>query len=349
LPAVRHILRRAAFALAVVVVLLQQPAAAQSFAFSILERYFEQLRQHAGIPGMSAVVVYDRDIAWRHGFGYSQLETFIAARDDTPYLIGDLTQTFASVLLLQCVERGTLRLDNPTAFDGPIGNVLAHVSSPFGNDFRYDPARFARLTPIVDGCGAESARLRVARDVFDKLTMRDSVPGRDLQDVTSIARPAFTPSQLEQYEDALARLAMPYQVDRRGRATRSPLPASRLDASDGLVASAQDLGKYIAELRDGGILLRQDTIDAMWSNRTASGAARPTGLGWFVQQYNGERLVWHFGLIPDAYSSLILSIPSKKLTLILLANSDGLSASFDLPQGDVTRSVFALAFLRLFL
>ena len=331
------------------VVFVQQPISGQSFAFSILERYFEQLRQQGGIPGMSAVVVYDGNIAWRQGFGYSDLDQFLPARDDTPYLIGDLTQTFASLMLMQCVERGTLRLDHPTAADGPVGNVLAHVNSPFGTDFRYDPLRFARLTPIVDGCASESARLRVARDVFEPLAMKDSVPGRDLQDKTSNARPSFTEAELQQYETTLARLAVPYQVDRRGRATRSELPAKRLDASIGLVSSAQDLGKYIAALRDDGLLLRQDTVETMWSNRTASGGTRPTGLGWFVQHYNGERLVWHFGYIPDAYSSLIVNIPSKKLTLVLLANSDGLSAPFDLPQGDVTRSVFALAFLRLFL
>jgi hypothetical protein len=87
----------------------------------------------------------------------------------------------------------------------------------------------------------------------------------------------------------------------------------------------------------------------MWSNVSTTGAVRPTGLGWFVQPYNGERLVWHFGYEPDAYSSLILKIPSKRLTLILLANSDGLSAPFDLSRGDVTSSLFALTFLRLFL
>ena len=36
------------------------------------------------------------------------------------------------------------------------------------------------------------------------------------------------------------------------------------------------------------------------------------------------------------------------LTLILLANSDGLSAPFPLQEGDVNASLFARAFLRLF-
>ena len=71
------------------------------------------------------------------------------------------------------------------------------------------------------------------------------------------------------------------------------------------------------------------------------------GLGWFVQYFRGERVVWHFGYVPNAYSSLILKLPDRKLTFILLANSDGLSAPFQLQAGDVTRSVFAALFLRL--
>jgi hypothetical protein len=74
----------------------------------------------------------------------------------------------------------------------------------------------------------------------------------------------------------------------------------------------------------------------------------PTGLGWFVQNYNGQRLYWQFGNIPGAYSSLILKVPARHVTLILLANSDGLSTPFPLQDGDVTSSLFAKTFLKLF-
>ena len=73
----------------------------------------------------------------------------------------------------------------------------------------------------------------------------------------------------------------------------------------------------------------------------------PTGLGWFVQSYRGEKVVWHFGVVPNAYSSLVIKLPARKLTYILLANSDRLSSPFKLESGDVTDSVFATVFLRL--
>ena len=46
---------------------------------------------------------------------------------------------------------------------------------------------------------------------------------------------------------------------------------------------------------------------------------------------------------------MIIKLPNRRVTLILLANSDGLAATADLASGDVTKSVFGTLFLRLFL
>ena len=41
-------------------------------------------------------------------------------------------------------------------------------------------------------------------------------------------------------------------------------------------------------------------------------------------------------------------MPEEELTLLLLANSDGASAPFDLGAGNVLKSPFAVAFITLF-
>ena len=52
---------------------------------------------------------------------------------------------------------------------------------------------------------------------------------------------------------------------------------------------------------DDAGLLPADLLSVAWSNvTTSSGAPLPSGLGWFVQNYNGERLVWHFGVTSGA-------------------------------------------------
>ncbi len=80
----------------------------------------------------------------------------------------------------------------------------------------------------------------------------------------------------------------------------------------------------------------------------ANGQPLPHGLGWFVQSYNGETIVWQFGVSQGASSSLIVTVPGRGLTLVLLANSDGLSSPFSLANGDLTASPFGRLFLGLF-
>jgi CubicO group peptidase (beta-lactamase class C family) len=109
----------------------------------------------------------------------------------------------------------------------------------------------------------------------------------------------------------------------------------------------RDLAKFDRSL-DAFELIAEETLEAAWTPAgERGGVTSPMGLGWFVQTYKGERLVWHFGYIQNGYSSLILKVPARKLTFILLANGDGLSAPFQLQSGDVTRSLFATLFLRL--
>jgi CubicO group peptidase (beta-lactamase class C family) len=325
---------------------------AQNLPFLLFERYLEPLRISAGIPGLSAVIVQDGSILWERGLGYRDLEANLDATPSTPYPLGNLTQAFTAALLLHCTERGELQLGDPIsqwapAFDpptAPLRQLLSHTTT--ANGFRYDPSRFALLAHPVETCFDAPFRKVVAREVFDRFAMTSAVPGPDIGVVPPELRQLFDESAMARYASLLAQMAVPYRVDRRGRATRSEAPASGVDGANGLIASARDLAKFDGALT---VHLRPDTLESAWTNVTHNGRATPAGLGWFVQTYNGERVVWHFGNVPDAYSSLMLKVPARHLTLILLANSDGLSAPFSLDEGDVTSSLFARTFLRLFL
>ncbi len=82
----------------------------------------------------------------------------------------------------------------------------------------------------------------------------------------------------------------------------------------------------------------------MW---TPAGATIPYGLGWFVTDLLGERVVWHTGLWEGAYSALYVKVPALRATLILLANSDGLRWESRLDEAALERSPFVRAFLDL--
>ena len=80
--------------------------------------------------------------------------------------------------------------------------------------------------------------------------------------------------------------------------------------------------------------------------QSPTGERFPYGLGWFVRELRGRTpMPWHYGYYTDASSALLLKVPDRHLTLILLASSDRASSPFGLGSGDPARSPFVTAFL----
>src|SRR5215210_4717748 len=323
----------------------------------VLDTYLEALRQQAGIPGMSAALVREGSIVWERGFGFANVTTRVRATPDTPFLVANLSETVAATLLLQCVEQKRIDLDTPVRrYDVALPEesatarqILSHTAADGpGETFLYSPDRFVHLTELMEWCAPQPYRKSVAHRILNRLAMRDSVPGTDLQDPQlPLPEGLFAPEDLENYRRVLERLAVAYKVDSRGRPERLLLPPAPVTAAGGLVSTVRDLAKFDTAL-DQMVLLEEDTLNAAWRPALdRRGAQAPTGLGWFVQTHRNKRVVWHFGYVPNAYSSLVMKLPEYNLTLILLANSDGLSAPFQLGAGDVTKSLFASLFLRL--
>jgi CubicO group peptidase (beta-lactamase class C family) len=351
--------RRLAIVIGVVIAIAvsQQPSSAQSpnLTFPLFERLLESFRVEAGIPGFSAVIVQNRSIVWERGFGRQDVEGAVAAQPETPYPIGTLTQAIGSTLVLRkCFDQSYAELTDKVVRWWPqypeplttIGQLLSHTA-PNGT-FQYNPVRFSALTSVVEECADQSYSQQLAQEVFDRLAMLTSVPGQALANPTPEDRELFEPSRLAQYAAVLSRVAVPYRVVSR-RATRNTDTLSRqLNAATGIVTSARDLAQFDIALDTPNLLLAPETRILAFTQVFSGGTGLPTSLGWFAQNYNNVAIFWQFGLVENAYSSLILKVPSRGLTFILLANSDGLTAPFALEAGDVTTSIFARTFLRTF-
>ncbi len=63
-------------------------------------------------------------------------------------------------------------------------------------------------------------------------------------------------------------------------------------------------------------------------------------LGWFTQEYAGERILWAYG--PRV---LLMKLPNKKQALIVSANSNALTEAARLQDGNIARSTVVLAWL----
>ncbi len=318
----------------------------------------EALRQQYHIPGMSVAVVKGQDIIFARGFGLADVENGIPATEHTPYRIASLTKPMAAVLLLQLVDEGQLALDAPLAayypgyasecqrlgrafatpylcdqYDITIRHHLTHTAQGTpGEAFVYNGDLYALLSGAVEQAAGQSFEQALAERITGPLEM------------TSTAT-----SQHSASPEILDHLARPYRTDAAGNAVLSNYPGEYTSAAAGVISTVLDLARFSIAL-DQDVLLSAETRAAMFTPATtASGEVLPYGLGWFVQEVEGTRLVWHYGWWPGATSALLLKVPEQELTFILLADGDGASAPFDLAQsGDVLRSPFAALFLDMF-
>lgn len=347
-----HSVRRLGILVGVLVsvVVGEQPSFAQAPVYEFFERTLESLRREADIPAMSAAIVQDGALVWSHGFGRQDLEGNIAATPNTPYAIGALAQTLGSTLLLRkCVDQSYLEVTDKVVRWTPeypddstrVNEILSH-SAPDGT-YRYAPLRMSALTGVVEECAHRKYPQLLAQELFELLGMNNSVPGHTLGTPTSEDAAMFDPARLARYADILRQIAIPYRLINRRPVRNTDVTPARIDFAQGVVSTVIDLAQFDLGY-DRGFLDPATRVNAL-SQASAGGK---TGLGWFVQAYNNEPIAWQFGVIEGAYSSLIVKVPNRRLTLILLANSDGLSAPFALEAGDVTTSIFARTFLRNF-
>jgi CubicO group peptidase (beta-lactamase class C family) len=346
--------RSVIFVLATVAISAVSPVSAQTpLTYSLFRSYLESYREQYGIPGLSVAVLQRGIIDWEQGLGKQDLEASISATPDTPYYIGNLSQIFGSALVLRkCYDQSTLELTDRVVRwlpgypnqDTTVGQLLSHQT--INGTFAYDPARFANLTGVVEECADLSYRHVLAGEIFDRFVMSRSVPGRQLEGVALPGLASFASDTLARYDAVLGQMARNYRLV-SGRPVRVTAPAVAVDASTGVVSTVRDLANFDRALRDG-TLLSSEARAAAWTQSVGSTGPMQTGLGWFVQNYNGEPLIWQFDSTKDAASSMVIKLPARDITLILLANSDGLTAPFGLAAGDATASPFVRLFLRFF-
>jgi CubicO group peptidase (beta-lactamase class C family) len=309
------------------------------------ESRLEGLRLDYGIPGMSAALVLG-DSVWSRGFGLADIEKGDLATPETVYHLCSLTKPFAAVVLLQLVEEGKLDLDAPAARFGidlesegviRVRHLLTHTSQGVpGTEFHYSGNRFGKLDRVVEGAGRRTFAEEVAGRILDPLGLADTAPNPN--DPESSRKAGRDPAVFA------ARLARGYASDGK---TPVEYPKHFVTAA-GLVSTAGNMAKFSRALDDGR-LLREETREMAFSPALdPDGRPLPYGLGWFVQDRNGVRMLWHYGWWVGS-SSLIIKVPERRLTFVLLANSDMLSRKFDLGQDeDVLRSPFAREFVAAF-
>lgn len=314
-----------------------QPSAVSLADTTVFAQELEALRQRYHIPSLSVGLVQQGKLVWYKGLGYADVEHQRPPTPHTVYHVASLTKTFAAIVLLQLVEAGKINLDDPvTKYQIHLGarwendpritlkHLLTHTAqgNTFngfrpGYSFGYNGDYFAQLLKPMEQESNESFGSLLLHQVLRPLNLAHTAP--NLADTIHFALTGYD-------RTAYGRLvAKPYDFQ-KGKLVTVSYPAY-FGPSAGLMSCVSDLASYSLAL-DQQQLLSPATWQTVFTPfRSHKGKALPYGFGWFIQSYRGLSLRWHTGWWVGS-SSLLLKVPEKDLTLIILANSQDLSRPF---------------------
>ena len=343
-----------------------KPPSVSSAQLVGFEAKLDSLRNTYRIPGLSVAIVQHDSIIYQSGLGYANVESKLPATPMTTYRIASLTKPIASTILLKLEQEGRLSIQDSIKkiipgyedyyrevrdyvlanqpeyaamiqdFDFERNNItiwhhLTHTAENVpGDAFKYNGFLFGALSRVMELKLGKPFHEIVENEVLEPCNMQYSAS-----------------SQSQASPKTLQLLAQPYEylVD-EDRFIPSDYPDPDVNAASGIVSNVIDLAKFDKAI-DEHLLVNSETQEAAWTNQVDNaGESIPYGLGWYVQQRNGKRVVWHYGWHPEAFSGLYLKAPEAGLTLFLLANGENLSAPFI--ESGYDRDVFASPFARLF-
>ena len=315
-------------------------SAAQITAFA---RQLDSLRTELRIPGLAAALFRGDSLVWAEGFGYGNLEAREKTTPQTTFRIASLTKTLTSTLVMQLVEAGKLDLDAPISRFGldlghpgiAVKHLLTHTAQGEpGTHFQYNGYLFGRLGPVVEKAAGQPFYQLLFEQILLPLRMTSTAPDVPLYDYFTYGN--ARPEAAAHFTQAFSRLARPYALTDSG-AVAPGRYNNEFGAFGGLVSSVGDVGKYALAV-DRHQFVSAATQERIFTpNRTKNGEPTPYGLGWFTQTYQGTSWVWHFGQA-SCESALLVKVPARRLTLVVLANTDKLSQPFPLGDGDLLAS-----------
>jgi CubicO group peptidase (beta-lactamase class C family) len=336
------------------------------------DSFVREYRLENSVLSMSYAIVKDGKIITSQGIGWQDHDAEEETTKDTSYLVASITKTFTAATLLGMDAEGLIDLDDDftklSDWDSRCewlstrGNIFGggkplddgytppridcsksltlrqvlqmRVLGEPGSNFLYNPIVYGRLSNWIEEQTGLPFDIWVRRFVIDKAGLDDIAAGwRDPRG-----------------GNALRLLAPPFRhaPEQDDNLDPSALPNPEMNGSSGIIASAHSLAQYSIALDEGRILdpaLREE----MWTPPgEGDGSGANYAYGWWVQDWNGKKLVWHGGWWPDAYAGFLLKVPEDGLTLVTLGNTDGLHWGNRLHVAEIEKSPLARKFLELF-
>lgn len=321
------------------------------------ETYVETTRQRFGIPGAAVVVVQGNQVVFAKGFGVRELGQPDPVTPETVFAVGSTTKAMTSMLMATLVDDGLLAWDRPvvdiwpdfklsdpevtprvqvrhllnmssgvprvdlpwsgaglTAEQTMISLAELPLKTPLGLWYHYNNQMVATGGYVgALAAGGQYGHLQQAytdllqKRIFDPIGMASAT--------TSIETAQANPNHAIPHDFTLAGEVLPthYHAD-PGITPAGGVNASALDMARFVMT---ELGQGVAP--DGARVVSAQNLAETWFPQVQVTKTLSYGMGWFIEDYKGVRMIWHDGDVLG-FKGLIGFMPEANVGFVILTN-----------------------------
>ena len=353
-----------------------------SFIKDSIDVYVNRAMTNWRIPGVAVCIIKDNRIVLMKGYGVKELGIPEKVDENTLFMIGSNTKAFTATAMAMLQEQKKLSLDDKVSKYLPwfklenkeagdqviIRDLLCHrlgfktfqgdftfynsnltreqvigklaqikAAYPFRTKWGYTNAAFLTAGEIIPKADGKSWEAFIKDNIFAPLGM-----------INTLALTADMPKSFNR--------TVPHTlIDER----LSAVPYAQLDnlaPAGSISSSVNDMSKWVmALLNDGKVgprqVIPQAAIAATRQPQDYVGSIRHLngetnyelyGLGWFLQDYAGHRIVMHDGGVTGYVSSVTL-VPQDHLGIVILTNTDA-NSFYDALRWEIMDAYFKLPY-----
>jgi len=278
------------------------------------------------LPGAAVVVLRGGEVVHSKAYGLADIERGIPNTTRTPLRLASVTKSFTALAVLQLVEDGRLRLDDPLerhlpGWTGGERITIRHLLTHTAGMPDFVSLEAARTMPRDAAPGERLNYSNVGYSVLGRIV--ESVAGRSLED--QLRERIFAPlgmadTGVDRRAAAGDRRGAGYLFGPEGR----PVPAEYADtsgdpAAGGLSSTAEDMTRWVRALIGGRIVSPSTFAQAATPVTLADGRTGAYGYGFMLVPYRGLREVGHGGDI-SGFNSYVALYPDVDLAVVVLSN-----------------------------
>lgn len=342
-PAARHHFPRLCLAIA-----LALPALASARSNPDLHRQLQARAESffsGTLPGGVVLVRKGDQVLLREGFGLADVENRVPMTADKVLPLASVTKQFTAFAVLQLVQSGKLKLDQPVGELLPtlppaLGKVslrqlLTHSSGvknisriAESRAARRNEARVADLIAYFRDLPLEfepGTRFEYSNSNYILLTaVIEAVTGASYAEHMrqAVFEPlAMADTRVGSHTELVSNRAHGYRLVEGKLQNADFISMSQPQGAGSLISTVDDLNRWDRALSEGRLVASPLMAQAFAKVTLNDGKSMPYGFGWMVGQVQGEPSNEHSGFI-NGFSSYTLRVPAQQLYVTVLTNSE---------------------------